>query len=213
MRRPGASAGAAVAVTSRWRAFSRRAFKFEVVQGVDGRIRSVDVEDKSGALETRSVEMELLRQLATRALAPMDVALPPRGAPAPAWRRAGGLMWTLPSSTGTLNSGNTMFAPGDDDAVAPLVVFEGSGALAPSHATDSVKGVMTIYAEVTGSYRFDVERGTLTESQFMMEGYTTAGSVHSNGRRPAVYRQACILQLLDDGRAPALGRDDLNRGE
>lgn len=194
-------------VAAEWAQVLRDEASIQIVQGADGRIRSVDLTGVSKQMARWQAIGEVMRQFVARTIAPMDVTLPPKGTDGGvgAWLSTQGSVWALPTNVGSLGSSKTTYTIAAEQGTSVVAAFHGEGTIISGEETSSGGARNTIVGTVDGSFRFDTATGTLVESQYLMEGRATASSVQAEAGRNGMYIQASLVQLLLDGRKPDLG--------
>jgi hypothetical protein len=192
-------------VAEEWALVYRDLAWIEFVMGADGSIRSFDLEGVDKRIRRLQAIGEVMRQIAMRALAPLNLQLPKKGDDRGqgGWVQNDSLALMLPSNQGTLGNApitHTLNAsPAGSDQVLSWV-SQGSGVLASSEEmNESARN--TFAMKLDGSARFDRSLGTLLEAQYYAEGRATASSIQAEAHLEAGYTQTAYIQLIPEGEA------------
>lgn len=198
--------GRVTAIAEEWAATYRDQAWIEFILTRDGALRSFDLEGVDKRIRRMQSIGEVMRQMALRALAPLNVQLPKKGDERGMgqWVQRDSIALTLPSNQGTLGNApithTLTAAPTDGDSIS-TIVSHGEGVLATAEELNET--ARNTYAmKLDGSARFDRAAGTLLESQFYAEGRTTSSSIQSEARIASGYIQTTFMQLLPEGDAP-----------
>ena len=177
----------------------------ELIQGVDGKIRQVDLKGVDTRINRLRRIGEMMRQLVLRAIAPLDVHLPKGGDDRGAgqWIQKGGLAWMLPSLTGTLGSSETRWQVGTQSGDRSLLASSAKGVIASSEEFNG-QPRNTIAAQMTGAAVWDAADGALVESSYRMTGTVTASSVQAEAREYSYSQVALVRQIAPGTPDPKL---------
>jgi hypothetical protein len=192
-------------VAPEWAAVLADQAWIEIVQGVDGKLRQVDLKGVDTRINRLRRIGEMMRQLVLRAIAPLDVHLPKGGDDRGAgqWIQKGGLAWMLPSLTGTLGSSETRWQIGTRAGDRVLLASSAKGLIASSEEFNG-QPRNTIAAQMTGAAVWDAVDGAIVESSYKMTGTVTASSVQAEAREYSYSQVALVRQLASDAPDPQL---------
>jgi hypothetical protein len=170
--------------------------------GSDGRVRNVDLEDvEKGNQRTADIH-EVMRLVATRAFAAMDLELPKNGDDKGkgAWKNNSLLANQVPSSRGTQGMAPVVHTIAKQEGGIVEINSQGKGVI----STGDMQGegaterpLATWDITYAGYAKFDTNRGVLLEREFLVDGAPTASSVTAPSGMP--YVAAGRLQLLEPG--------------
>jgi hypothetical protein len=174
----------------------------QVQLGSDGRVRSLDLEDvEKGNQRTADIH-ELMRLIAVRAFAGLDLELPKNGDDKGkgAWKNNSLLANQVPSSRGTQGMAAVVHQIAKAEGGIVEVNSQGKGVI----STGDMQGegaterpLATWDITYAGYAKFDTNRGILLEREFLVDGAPTASSVSAPTGRP--YVSAARVQLLEPG--------------
>ncbi|MBN2798489.1 MAG: hypothetical protein JXX28_05015 [Deltaproteobacteria bacterium] len=176
----------------------------EVDLSPDGRIRSIDLRGLDDGQRRVREGNEVLRLLVVRALAPLDLRLPPKGAlpEGGAWREDGALPLGFVSQAGTMGRLTLTHRATGEGVVE--ILSEGEGIIGPGDTVvvNGVERPRNLFdARFSGSAHFG--QGAVLDRAYLMEAAPTASSELADGGAGQRYLQATELTLVPEGASVA----------
>lgn len=174
-----------------------------VALGADGRVRTVGLEGFDDRIRRYREIETVMRLVAVRAVAGLDLQLPKGGDDeGVAWRMTKSLAMAFVSDVGTVGSldGASRVAKVDGDVV--IVESSGRGTFGSGEEVNAGGGAQIANLfdlSLQSAATFDVVKGFLMDRSYHVEGNATAGSVVSTGGKGSSYVQDLRMTWLAPG--------------
>lgn len=177
-----------------------------IIHGRDGTIRQVALEGVDKRLRRMQNIQEIMRQVLTRAVAPLDLQLPKKGDTrgSDSWQQRNALPMHYLSPVGTMGGMKVEHKISTQDGDTLVVHQSGSGTVggAQMGANDQPRNLFAV--NMTGTSTFDRAAGHFTDVQYLVRGLPTASGTRGEGGGDVEYRQATKFRLLDGDEKPTL---------
>jgi hypothetical protein len=184
---------------------SYRGSFLEVALGADGRVKTVGFEGFDDRIRRYREIATVMRLVAVRAVAGLDLQLPKGGDDGGSpWRLNKALAMSMVSDVGTVGSldGASRVAKVDGDVVIIESTGRGTFGSGEEVAASGTPEIANLYdLSMQSAATFDVKQGFLMDRSYHVEGNATAGSVAATGGKGSSYVQDLRMTWLAPGTA------------